>query len=58
VLLSAHTPGFGPDRLAEMLAASIGAPNANVERSPLRLVARTGATLELGAFARSSGARS
>lgn len=58
VLLTAHTPGFGPDRLAEQLAAAIGAPRGAVERGPLRLAARTGATLDLGAFARSPGARS
>jgi 23S rRNA (cytosine1962-C5)-methyltransferase len=57
VLLTAHTPGFGPDRLAEELAAAIGATGAAVERGLLRLVARTGATLELGAFARWRGAR-
>ena len=57
VLLTSHTPGFGPDWLAAELAASLGAPGAGVERGPLRLTARTGATLELGAFARWPGAR-
>lgn len=56
-LLTAHTPGFGPDWLAGELAASIGAPGAGVERGPLHLTARTGATLDLGAFARWPGAR-
>jgi hypothetical protein len=39
------------------VAASIGAPEAGVERGPLRLTARTGATLDLGAFARWPGER-
>ena len=56
-LLTAHTPGYGPDWLAAELAASIGAPGSGVERGPLRLTARTGARLDLGAFARWPGAR-
>ena len=56
-LLTAHTPRFGPDWLAMELAASIGAPQAGVERGPLLLTARTGATLDLGAFARWPGER-
>ena len=57
MLLTAHTPGFGPDWLAAELAASVGAPEARVERGPLSLTARTGATLDLGSFARWPGAR-
>jgi 23S rRNA (cytosine1962-C5)-methyltransferase len=58
VLLTAHTPGFWPDRLAEELAVSLGAPVAGIERGPLTLTARSGATLDLGAFARWPGKRS
>jgi 23S rRNA (cytosine1962-C5)-methyltransferase len=56
VLLTAHTPGFGPEELAEVLAAPFGASRARVDRGPLRVTARTGAILELGAFARLAGA--
>jgi 23S rRNA (cytosine1962-C5)-methyltransferase len=58
VLLTAHTPGFWPDRLAEELAVSVRAPVAGIERGPLTLTARSGATLDLGAFARWPGKRS
>jgi 23S rRNA (cytosine1962-C5)-methyltransferase len=58
VLLTAHTPGIGQDRLAETLAASLRAPLADVDRGPLQLTALTGAVLEVGAFARWPGARS
>jgi 23S rRNA (cytosine1962-C5)-methyltransferase len=57
VLLTAHTLGFGPERLADELAGAIGAPAGGIERGPLRLTAATGATLDLGAFARWPGAR-
>jgi 23S rRNA (cytosine1962-C5)-methyltransferase len=57
VLLTAHTPGFGPERLAEELARAIGVPPSAIERGALRLTALTGATLELGAFARWPGRR-
>jgi 23S rRNA (cytosine1962-C5)-methyltransferase len=57
VLLTAHTPGFGPERLAEELARAIGVPPRRVERGRLRLTATAGSTLELGAFARWPGAR-
>ena len=56
VHLTAHTPGFGPERLGAALATALG-PGTRPETGPLRLVARSGATLELGAFARSAGAR-
>lgn len=49
VLLTTHTPGFGPDRLRERLEASLGESCA---AGPLELVARSGARLPLGAFAR------
>jgi len=57
VLLTAHTAGFGPEQLADMLAAPVGVSRARVDRGPLQVTARTGATLELGAFARWPGAR-
>jgi 23S rRNA (cytosine1962-C5)-methyltransferase len=57
VLITAHTPGFGPERLAGELARAIGVPPAAVERGALRLSAANGATLELGAFAHWPGAR-
>ena len=57
VLLTAHTPGFGPERLAEELARATGVPPSAIERGALRLTAPTGATLELGAFARWPGTR-
>ena len=56
-LLTAHTPGFGPEQLADELAASLGVPRASIDPGPLQVTARTGATLELGAFASWPGAR-
>jgi 23S rRNA (cytosine1962-C5)-methyltransferase len=52
VVLSAHTPGFGPDRLADELAASFRRTNRDVEAGELTLHARSGAVLRLGAWAR------
>jgi 23S rRNA (cytosine1962-C5)-methyltransferase len=57
VLLTAHTPGFGPERLAAELGMPFGVADADIDRGPLQVRARTGVTLELGAFARWSGAR-
>ena len=57
VLLTAHTPGFGPERLADVLAAPFGVSRARIDWGPLQVTARSGATLELGAFARWPGAR-
>jgi 23S rRNA (cytosine1962-C5)-methyltransferase len=57
VLLTAHTSGFGPEQLADMLAGPVGVSRARIDRGPLQVTARTGATLELGAFARWPGAR-
>lgn len=51
-LLTAHTPGFGPDRLAAELAAAFGRRPADVEAGELGLRARSGAHLRLGAWAR------
>jgi hypothetical protein len=51
-LLTAHSPGWDPDRLAEALAAAVGLRPGSVRGRPQRLVAASGATLELGAAAR------
>jgi 23S rRNA (cytosine1962-C5)-methyltransferase len=57
VVLTAHTAGFGPDRLAEMLETALAAeghtPRDGVlEAGELGLVAATGRTLDLGAVVR------
>jgi len=57
VLLTAHTPGFGPEQLAAELAAKFGVADGDIDRGALEVTARTGATLELGAFARWPGTR-
>lgn len=51
-ILTAHTPGFGPDRLAAELASAFGRRAADIEMGELGLQARSGARLRLGAFAR------
>lgn len=50
-LLSTHSPGWDPDRLAETMAAQVGAPARSVERRPLELIAESGARLRLGSVA-------
>jgi 23S rRNA (cytosine1962-C5)-methyltransferase len=55
VLLTAHTPELGPDRLAGMIARALDRPIASVEPGDLDLVTTDGRRAELGAFARSSG---
>ena len=57
ILLTAHTPGFGPERLAAELAGALGVPPRRIEAGALRLTARSGRTLDLGAFARWQGTR-
>ncbi len=57
LLLSAHTPGFGPDRLGEVLLdalAPLAGPGAGaaIEVDDQSLLAETGTRLHLGAFAR------
>jgi 23S rRNA (cytosine1962-C5)-methyltransferase len=52
VLLTAHTPGFGPDRLADALGGAFGRRQSEVEAGELGLRARSGAHLRLGAWAR------
>jgi 23S rRNA (cytosine1962-C5)-methyltransferase len=55
VVLTAHTPGFWPDRLAEMLAAAYRRRSTDVDAGELGLRARSGAHLRLGAYARIIG---
>jgi 23S rRNA (cytosine1962-C5)-methyltransferase len=52
VLLTAHTPALGPDRLGALLE-DLGRP---IEAGELRLVATSGARLYLGAYSRADGA--
>jgi 23S rRNA (cytosine1962-C5)-methyltransferase len=52
VLLTAHTPGFGGERLAGSLAGAIGPSHGNMESGELLLTARSGVRLPLGSFAR------
>lgn len=52
VVLTAHTPGFGPDRLADELAAAFRSSSGDLDAGDLALHARSGATLRLGAWAR------
>ena len=55
VLLTAHTPSFGADRLAAALAQTLGRPAADIEAGGLGLSTADGRRLELGTFARSPG---
>lgn len=50
LLLTAHTPGLGPERLAASVRDV--APAGHVEADDLTLVARSGTRLPLGAYAR------
>ena len=52
VVLTAHTPGFGPDRLAGELATALRRSPRDVEAGELGIRARSGAHLRLGAYAR------
>jgi 23S rRNA (cytosine1962-C5)-methyltransferase len=52
VVLTAHTPGFGPDRLASELAGAFGRPARSVDAGELGIRAHSGAHLRLGAYAR------
>lgn len=54
ILLTAHTEGFGADRLASAIGAALGRRSAEVEAGPLELATPDGRRLDLGAFARSS----
>jgi len=55
ILLTAHTPGFEEDRLADEIGRALRRPAAAIEAGPLELSTADGRTLGLGAFARSSG---
>lgn len=58
VLLSAHTEGYDPERLAGLLSDGLGGPagrarstGASLDAGPLALEAASGASLLLGAYA-------
>lgn len=51
LLLTCHTPGFGPERLAEMTRAAFGAAGA-VTAEPLSLISASGRPLPAGAAVR------
>lgn len=55
ILLTAHTPGFGADRLASALGSATGRRPAVVDAGELFLSTPDGRRLELGAFAHSPG---
>jgi 23S rRNA (cytosine1962-C5)-methyltransferase len=55
VLLTAHTPEFGPARLQWELAGALGRPAVEVEAGPLEIAAGHGPALPAGAFARFPG---
>lgn len=55
-LLTAHTPGFDAGRLEHLVRASLGATQSHVECGDLGVTTPDGRVLELGAFARSTGA--
>lgn len=55
VLLTAHTPGFDPERLAATLARLFHRRPDAVHSGPLEVAADDGRRLELGAFARTAG---
>jgi 23S rRNA (cytosine1962-C5)-methyltransferase len=57
-LLTAHTPGFGEEALATILAAALGRGRARVETGALGLSTTDDRHLDLGAFARVSGGAS
>jgi len=51
-LLTTHTPGWEPDRLALTIATATDAAAREIEDLPLRLEAESGAVLRLGSAAR------
>jgi hypothetical protein len=51
-LLTSHTPGWNPDRLAATLATATDARPGEIEGLSLRLEAESGAILRLGSAAR------
>lgn len=50
-LVTTHSPGWDPDRLATILAAQTATPARAVDRRALELIAGSGARLQLGAAA-------
>ncbi len=55
VLLTGHTPGFGPDALAGVLGETWRVAPRRIDAGDLEIVARSGRRLELGGFARWAG---
>lgn len=55
ILLTAHTPGFDGERLAEEAARALSRRPGTIGRGPLTLATSDGRRLELGAFARWPG---
>lgn len=53
VLLTAHTPGYDGDHLADLLADGLGIRSMAIETGDLSVATRDGRRLALGAFARS-----
>ncbi len=58
LLLTAHTPDLGADRLSGAVGRALGRSAAAIEAGELDLVTPDGRRAELGAFARSSGGAS
>lgn len=55
VLVTAHTPSFGENRLASAVEQALGRPSAALETGELGLLTEDGRRLALGAFVRASG---
>ena len=55
VLLTGHTPMFGPDDLAGALARGLGRPRGRIETGELGLTSSDGRRLQLGSYARLTG---
>ena len=55
LLLSAHTPDFDPDRLADAAARALGRSRAAFHGDMLAIATADGRRTELGAFTRTSG---
>lgn len=58
ILLTAHTPGFDPERLTAALGRALARPATAIAHAELTLATADGRLLGLGAFARSSGGAS
>jgi len=54
-LLTAHTPGFDPERLGAHLAEALGRPRPSIEGGLLTISTHDSRRLEMGAFARLAG---